>query len=181
MQTDAFDRDAMQSLDEETIAEVRDEEADPPVTPMSDDPAHRIAAADLDNSLDEFVDAFNARDLELLAELVAPDVEADLVGASSREDVLDGFNDLILRNPTLLLIRGDLGPEPIAVAWVFDLDSDDFRALGYVTLDLDDSEESLIQRIVYVDELTDTDDLVVENPERDDLSEWVEWVEQDED
>lgn len=180
MQTDAFDRGP--SLDEETIVEVLEEdEVDPPVTPMSDDPAHRIAAADLDNSLDEFVDAFNARDLELLAELIAPDVEADLVGASSRDEALEGFDDLILRNPTLLLSRGDLGPEPIAVAWVFDLDSDDFRALGYVTVDLDDSTESLIQRIVYVDELPDTDELVMETPDHDDLSEWVEWVEQDDD
>lgn len=180
MQTDAFDRGP--SLDEETIVEILEEdEVDPPAAPMSDDPAHRIAAADLDNSLDEFVDAFNARDLELLAELIAPDVEADLVGASSRDEALGGFDDLILRNPTLLLSRGDLGPEPIAVAWVFDLDTDDFRALGYVTVDLDDSTESLIQRIVYVDELPDTDELVMETPDRDDLSEWVEWVEQDDD
>lgn len=182
MQTDGFDREAMQSLDEEAIAEVRDEgETDPPFASMSDDPGHRIAAVEIDNALDEFIEAVNARDLELLAELMAPDVEADLVGASSRDDALEGFNDLILRNPTLLLSRGDLGPAPIAVAWVFDLDSDDFRALGYVAVDLDDSEESLIQRIVYVDELPDTDELVMETPERDDLSEWVEWVEQDED
>lgn len=147
----------------------------------SDESGRRVENAELDNTLDELVDMVNGRDFEGLSELLASDVEAGFLGETSREGVLDGFNDLLLRYPTLLLTRADLGEDPLVAVWVFDNEADRFDAFGYITVEMDDSGGSLIETIDYVDELPDSEDLVVEAPERSDLPEWDEWVELDED
>jgi hypothetical protein len=147
----------------------------------SDDPEHRIDNAELDNALDEFVDVVNGRDLDGLLELLASDVRADFLGEGSPEGVVAGFNDLFLRNPTLLVTRADLGYEPLTAVWAFDLEADRFDPMGYITLEVSEDEPGLIQRIEYIEELSDSDDLVVEAPERSDLPEWDEWSEVDED
>lgn len=147
----------------------------------SDDPEHRIDNAELDNALDEFVDVVNGRDLEGLLDLLAADVRADFLGEGSRDGVVDGFNDLFLRNPTLLVTRADLGDEPLAAVWAFDVEADRFDPIGYMTLEMGEEESGMIQRIDYVDELGDTEDLVVESPDRSELPEWDEWSEVDED
>lgn len=146
-----------------------------------DDPEHLIENAELDNALDEFVDIVNGRDLEGLGELLAADVRADFLGEVSRDGVVDGFNDLFLRNPTLLVTRADLGSEPLAAVWTFDVEADRFDPMGYMSLEMSEDDSGSILRIEYVDELGDTEDLVVESPERSDLPEWDEWTEVDED
>lgn len=146
-----------------------------------DDPEHRIDNAELDNALDEFVDIVNGRDLDGLGELLGADVRADFLGEVSRDGVVAGFSDLFLRNPTLLVTRADLGSEPLAAAWTFDVEADRFDPMGYMSLEMSEDDSGSIQRIEYVDELGDTEDLVVELPERSDLPEWEEWTEADED
>ncbi|HEX6301348.1 MAG TPA: hypothetical protein VF148_12845 [Acidimicrobiia bacterium] len=163
--------------------DVRDEtEQGEPLDGVAPDvEARMIDNADLDNVLDEFVDLVNGRDLDGLSDLLASDAEADFLGETSREGVVDGFSDLFMRNPTLLMTRGDLGPEPIVAVWAFDFEGDRFDLSGYMTLDIGDSEDALIVRISYVDELSDTEDLVVETPDRSELPEWEDWSELDED
>lgn len=163
--------------------EVRNEpeEGDPLGGTPPDVEAQIIDNVDLDNVLDEFVELVNGRDLDGLSDLLASDAEADFLSETSREGVVDGFSDLFLRNPTLLLTRGDLGPEPIVAVWAFDFEGDRFDLSGYMTLDIGDSEDALILRISYVDELADTDDLVVESPDRSELPEWEDWSALDED
>jgi hypothetical protein len=65
--------------------------------------------------------------------------------------------------------------------WAFDFEGDRFDLSGYMTLDIGDSEDALILRIGYIDELSDTEDLVVESPDRSELPEWEDWSELDED
>jgi len=96
------------------------------------EPDWRIANADLDNALDEFVDLVNARDLDGLTELLASDVEADFLGEFSRDGVIAVFNDLFLRCPSLLVTRGDLGSRPMVAVWIFDREDDRFDPLGYI-------------------------------------------------
>jgi hypothetical protein len=147
----------------------------------SDETLATIDYAVFDNVLDEFVDMFNARDLDGLGELLATDAEAGFLGESSGTGVIEGVNDLFLRYPTLLATRGDLGPEPIVLVWIFDQDLDRFDPLGYLTLDVSDAGEGQIRRVEYVDEVPDSEDLVVETPERADLPEWGDWSALDED
>jgi hypothetical protein len=161
--------------------EIRDGAGDgPPPEDIVDDEGLRIDNAELDNALDAFVDVVNGRDFDGLEGLLESDAESEFLGAMSREGIIDGFSDLVLRYPTLLLTRGDLGSEPIVVLWTFDFDGDRFERFGYMTLDMSESEQGLIQRISYIDELTN-DDLVVESPDRSDLPEWDDWSELDED
>lgn len=172
-----------QGIDYDTDqVDVRDEavEAEPLDDGDPGDEARLLDNADLDNVLDEFVDMVNGRDLDGLSDLMAPDAESDFLGATSRESVVDGFNDLFLRNPNLLATRGDLGSEPIVALWVFDFEEDRFDLSGFVTLDVDDSENALITGITFVEEISETDDLVVETPDRAELPEWEDWTEFDE-
>jgi hypothetical protein len=148
---------------------------------FSDDETKRIDNAELDNILDEFVDVLNGRDLDGLSEMLAADAEAGFLGESSRDGVVDGLNDLFLRYPTLLVTRGDAGPDPIVAVWIFDREADLFEPFGYMTFETSDDEEGLIQQINYIDELPDSEDLVVEVPERSELPEWEDWSELDED
>jgi len=148
---------------------------------FSDDQTRRIDNAELDNILDELVDLVNGRDLDGLSELLASDAEAGFLGRSSRNGVVDGFNDLFLRYPTLIVTRGDLGSDPIVAVWIFDREADRFDPFGYMTFEMSDKEEGLLQRVEYVDELPDTEDLVVEVPEHSELPEWEDWSELDED
>lgn len=113
--------------------------------------------------------------------MLATDAEAGFLGESSGTGVIEGVNDLFLRYPTLLATRGDLGPEPIVLVWIFDQELDRFDPLGYLTLDVSDAGEGQIRRVEYVDEVPDSEDLVVETPERADLPEWGDWSALDED
>jgi hypothetical protein len=148
---------------------------------FSKDESRRIGNAELDSTIDELVDVLNGRDLDGLAELLAPDAEAGLLGESSRDGVVDGFNDLFLRYPTLLVTRGEVGPDPIVAVWIFDREAARFDAFGYMTFESSDDQAGLIQRVEYIDELPDSEDLVVEVPERSELPEWEDWSELDED
>lgn len=148
---------------------------------FSDDQTRRIDNAEMDDVLDELVDVLNGRDLDGLSELLAADAEAGFLGESSRDGVVDGFNDLFLRYPTLLVTRGDLGSDPIVAVWLFDREADRFDPFGYLAFEMSDKEECLLQRVEYVDELPDSEDLVIETPERSELAEWEDWSELDED
>lgn len=187
---DIPDEEAPRATDEEPVIDfesdgidVRGEaEADHSSSDFfSDDQDRRIDNAELDNILDEFVDVSNGRDLDGLSELLAADAEAGFLGESSRVGVVDGFNDLFLRYPTLLMTRGESGSDPIVAVWIFDREADLFDPFGYMTFETSDNEEALIQRIEYIDELPDSEDLLVETPDRSELSEWEDWSELDED
>ncbi|HEX6220981.1 MAG TPA: nuclear transport factor 2 family protein [Acidimicrobiia bacterium] len=168
-----FEADEVQVREEaETDGPMEDE--------YRDDEASRIGNADLDNAIDEFVDLLNARDYEGLGDLLASDVEAEFLGGRSRDEVLDGWNDLILRYPTLLTTRADLGSDPIVAIWTFDDEADRFDQFGFLLFEMDETSEGLVQRISYAEEIADSDELVIETPERSDLPEWEEWSELDE-
>lgn len=146
-----------------------------------DEPARRIENAALDDALDEFVERVNARDLDGLGDLLASDVEAPFLQEVSRAGAVAGLNDLILRHPTLTLTRGDRGSDPMVAAWLFDSDQDRYDLVGYFSFELTGTEEALIQRLDYVEEFSDSDEMVVERPEKTELAEWEDWSNQDED
>lgn len=130
------------------------------------------ADTDLENALVEFVDRFNARDMEGLSELFAPEATFDLT-----ESLAPGsLDDLFLRHPDLILTRGELDLSPVAAAWILDADTDHYRLCGLFVLEI---EEGLIERIVFVDEVPEGD-LVVETPDDTERPEWEDWSAQDE-
>jgi hypothetical protein len=142
-----------------------------------DDEVDDVAPPDPDiaNLIVEFVDVVNARDMDSLAELLAPDAEATFLGGMSQAGVVTGLEELIFRYPDLVLTRGDLGSTPIAAVWILDADTDHYRFVGMFTVDLSDDYEGTIGRLDYVEEPPE-DDLVVEVPEDSERSEWDEWA-----
>ena len=134
---------------------------------------------DLDNLVVEFVDLFNARDMDALAELLAADAEAGFLHESSRPGVIEGIEDLVFRRPDVVTTRGDLGTDPVAAVWLLDADTDHYRLCGYFAIDLADGETPLIGQIDLVEELPD-ENLVVETPDDSERPEWEDWTAQDE-
>lgn len=150
-------------------------------SPVLDDADRRIENAELDNVLDEFIEVVNSRDMDGLTELLAPDAEAMFLDEYSRDGVVSGFHDLLMRNPTTVLSRADYGTDPIAALWTYDREADGFDPFGYFMFELSDTQTGLIQRVEYVEAVDDPDDLVVETPENSELPEWWDWSAYDED
>ena len=188
-QFDPSDDEALQVADfdqeidvDEGLVDVRDEaDIDGAVEDdLWDDEDRRIENAELDNVTDEFVDLVNGRDLDGLSDLLAEEVEAEFLGATSRGEALEGLGDLFLRYPTLLVTRADLGSEPIVALWTFDHQADRFDKFGFLFFELADDADGQVVRIIYAEDLPDDDEAVIEIPDRGDLPEWEEWSEGDE-
>ncbi len=130
-----------------------------------------------ENVLDEFVDYFNASDFDELALLLDEDVTVPMLGATGREDVARGLGELSLRNFGLIFTRGELGEEPVIVAWL-PVEGHVYRRMGYFVFSFtDDDGESLIEHIDYDDTPLQGQALLAEEPDPDDLAEGDEWHE----
>ena len=127
--------------------------------------------AAVENASDEFVELFNARDLDTIAELVATEVTSDLFDGMGVESAVQGLAGLVRRYPQLIATRGEDGNRPIVALWVPD-EQERYRLMGYLEFSTD---EELIDRITYVD--TPGSDLLVEEPDEDELGEWQDWRE----
>ena len=135
-------------------------------------PSYRV---DLDNSLVGFVEAFNARDWEGVSDLLAEDVTSDFFQATAAADLIEGMIDLMLRYPTLVVTRGDLGHDPVAAAWLLDQDLERYGLVGYFRIEIDESDEPLIANLEYIEEVPDTPEAVFEPPEGTEIDEWEDW------
>lgn len=122
--------------------------------------------------IDEFVEFFNARDLDGLASMLTDDVDAELVHALGSAGALEGLEDLFIREPLVLLTRGDADGDGIAVVW--HPGHAGYLQVGYLAFeftDEDDDADARITRIEYLEEIN-AEDLVVEEPDEIDVEEW---------
>lgn len=71
---------------------------------------------ELIDAIDAFNEAFNARDLDALLEVVADEVEAPGLGGD-RANLAGAVEDVWDQRPTAILTRGDLGGQPVAILW----------------------------------------------------------------
>lgn len=140
-------------------------------------------------SLDEFVDFFNARDLEGLSELLDDGVSAPFFGGNDAETVMQGVGELILGYPGIIVTRGELGDEPVVVAWIPGQERV-YRRMGYFRFTFTEDGEAAedpsvvdgelrIEHIDYSDEIDDGS-LLVEEPDPADMAEWESWQEWEE-
>ena len=90
--------------------------------------ATQNSAADL---VDEFIEAFDARDIDAATDIVADDARAG--DAFGPQEI---FTELKLRSPYTSLVRADLDGEPVAVFWVPDEQSEP-QPIGYVAFETD--------------------------------------------
>jgi len=136
---------------------------------MTDDAADAVADAADENASDEFVDLFNARDLDGIADLVTSDVTSDLFDGAGVDSAVEGLAGLLRRYPQVIATRGEDGNQPIVALWIPD-EQDRYGLMGYLELS---TEEELVERISYVD--TPGSDLLVEEPDADEMDEWQDW------
>ena len=132
-----------------------------------------------ENILDEFVDLLNAQDFEAIGVFVSEDITSDFFDAAGRQGVLEGFASLHLRYPGLVYTRGELGDEPVVVAWTLGEDRT-YRQMGFLTFTFIEGvehSEGAIEYINYDDSLADQTELLAEQPDIDDAAEGAEWRE----
>ncbi len=142
---------------------------------ISESPAQVDPAGE--NAIDELVDYFNARDFESVGALLDPGVSSAWLEVTGRDAVAAALMDLALRNPGVVLTRGELGQEPVAVAWVPG-EEHGYRRMGYLTFAYADGDgDAPIEHIDYDDGTSPPAGLLAEEPDPDDMPEGTEWRE----
>lgn len=141
-----------------------------------DQQAEPIASgdADLETLRDEFVDAFNARDLDALVALAVDDIECPDIHGDGKSALAEELSAIWERSPGALLTRGFLDGEPCAVAWLPDEDGAWVRA-SLVCLD---GADGLISLVTLPDDADALDRAEAEDPageEPEEGSDWAEW------
>lgn len=148
-----------------------------PVDDVDSTPVWRPAdSGELESLRDEFVDGFNARDVEALLSIVDRDVElpdAEGDGSDAFREELEAIWD---RAPGALLTRAFLDDDsPCAVAWRPDEDG----CWSRVALVCFDAEDGLLTVVALPEDAGALDRAAAEDPTGEELEEWSDWAEWD--
>ena len=150
-----------------------------------DDPETDLLDDDLDaglrddaeaDALDAVADAFNARDLDALLDLLAPDGEVPGLLGSDRANLPDAVQDLWRRRPTCCLVRGRSETEHVGV--VYDHDGAAWWRLAAVHVD--DVVDGRVGVLEVSDDTALLDQVICDGPDVEDLDEGARWAEWDE-
>jgi hypothetical protein len=132
------------------------------------------AGTDLETLRDEFVDAFNARDMDAVLALAEDDVECPDIHGDGAAALAEELLAIWERSPGAILTRAFLDDRPCAVGWLPDGDGAWARA-ALVCLDATDG---LISVVTLPDDADALDRAEAEDPdgeEQDEGADWVEW------
>ncbi len=159
---------------ERELADEQDEFESEVPTPATDE----VGA---ENVIDEFVEYFNARDLDAIEGMLSGDVDVEFLKVAGSVSALEAMEDFFVREPLVLATRGERGVDPVVGLWqpqIGDKDTDDgkddrgeYVCIGYLLFECSDEDEPLITRVEYVEELDG--DVLVEEP--DDAVEIIDW------
>lgn len=126
--------------------------------------------------VDALAEAFNARDLDALMDVVAADGEAPGLLGGDRAGMAEALEDLWHRRPTCSLTRGRVEEVVVGVLWEHDGGAWWPLATVHVN-DLD--EDGLVGVLEFSEDPSLLDEVAVESPDQD-LEEGARWVEWDE-
>jgi hypothetical protein len=126
---------------------------------------------DLEALRDEFVDAFNARDLDAVLAIVGDDVETPDLGGEGVATLTDELTGIWSRWPGAMLTRAFLDAQPCAVAWLPGEDGCWCRA-ALVCLDAD---AGLLTVVSVPDDADALDRADADDPSGNELDEWDDW------
>lgn len=147
-----------------------------------DDPDADLMDDDLDaglrddtaaEALDAVAEAFNARDLEALLEIVAADGEAPGLLGYDRDNLGVAIEDLWTRRPTACLVRGRVDLEHVGVLW----EHDGGRWWRVAVVHVDDVADGQIGVLEFTDDPSLVEQVVAEPPdeELEEGARWSEW------
>lgn len=132
-------------------------------------PPAPVATSNDSDLIDEFIEFFNARDIDSLVSMLAADIEAEFVHAVGVEGAVEGIEGLFIREPLVLLTRGDADGDALAVVW--HPDPTGHCVVGYLVFEFTDLDPGELTRIEYLEELN-AEDLVIEEPDETEATEW---------
>lgn len=130
---------------------------------------------DLESLCGEFVDAFNARDLDAVVALVADDVDCPDQADSGMEAFAEEIVAIWNRSPAAILTRAYHDGVPCAVGWLPDEDGCWSRA-ALVSIEVDDG---VVVQFMIPDDPNALDGAEAEEPSGDELDAWLDWSEWD--
>lgn len=128
---------------------------------------------ELETLRDEFVDGFNARDLDTLLTLVADDIETPDLPGDGAAVFSEELEAIWERSPGAFLTRAFLDGVPCAVAWLPDEDGCWARA-ALVTFAADDG---LLTVVALPDDADSLDRAEADDPSGEEIDEWSDWAE----
>lgn len=131
--------------------------------------------AEASEALDALVEAFNARDLDAIADLCCEDCETPGL-AFDMDDLEESLGDLWNRRPTITMTREVVDDQAVGILWERG-ETAGWAAVGTVHVDMDG--DGLIGVIEFSDDAGLLDEIVAEPPDGD-LEEGVRWEEWDE-
>lgn len=142
---------------------------------LADDVLDNVAEIDTD-VVDAVAEAFNARDLDALLEVVAADGEAPGLLGGDRESLAEAVESLWHRRPTCCVTRGRVDDVVVGVLWEHDGLAWWPLATVHVA-DLDD--DGMVGVLEFSDDASLLDEVEAESPDQD-LEEGARWAEWDE-
>ena len=131
------------------------------------------AGTDLETLRDEFVDAFNARDLDAVLSLAHQDVECPDIHGDGASALAEELSAIWERSPVTLLTRAFLDGAPCAVAWLPDEEGCWARA----ALVCFDAADGLLSLVTLPEDADALDRAEAEDPDGEELPEGVDWPE----
>jgi hypothetical protein len=139
-----------------------------------DDLGPDLDDADLETLRDAFVEAFNARDLEAILELVSEDVETPDLSGDGDKALAEELQAVWERSPTTILTRAIVDDAPAAVAWLPD-ESGLWTRAGLMTFDSDRGRLTVVEMPDDADALERAlaEDPIGDPP--DEENDWSEW------
>lgn len=131
-----------------------------------------VGDVDLESLRDEFVDAFNSRNLDAVLAIVDEDVETPDATGDGAADLAEELEAIWERSPGALLTRAFLDDRACAVAWRPDEDGCWCRA----ALVCFDSDRGLLTVVAVPDDADALERAEAEDPTGSDLAEWEDWA-----
>ena len=129
---------------------------------------------DLETLRDEFVNAFNARDLDALLGLARDDVECPDIHGDGMAALSEEVSAIWERSPAAMLTRGFLDGEACALGWLPDEDGGWVRAAMVKFA----AEGGLLSVVSLPDDVDALERAEAEDPsgeEQDEGADWAEW------
>jgi hypothetical protein len=185
----------LERADDEVLLEDRDTQPEPEPPPNGvhedeygfhlDEPEGDLLEDDLDvglrddgeaDALEDIAEAFNARDLERLLEIVAADGEAPGLLGYDVANLPDAIEELWLRRPNAFLTRGRTPTEDVGVLW----EHDGTEWWKVAAVHVDDVADGQVGVLEFSEDGALLELADCEPPSVDDLEEgsrWIEWEE----
>lgn len=139
-----------------------------------DEPGEAAAGDDVAaDALDVVSEAFNARDLDALLDVVAADGEAPGLLGYDRDNLPAAIQDLWQRRPTCCLTRGRVEREQVGVLW----EHDGTQWWPVAVVHVDDVVDGQVGVLEFGDDPTLLEQVDVEppDPELEEGARWAEW------